>query len=683
VTSQTEHEDVRRVYLRNAPDVPENEILDAVRKQMAAKRGSHRLPSASRRILVPSFAVLVAIGALSVGVLEAVDHLGKDGPILVITDDTAGSATTGQVTQATSIASPGGKWEALPLTWEGVNVKSLALDPVNPSILYAGSREGVFKSIDAAASWDRILSLGTGTYLVGMDPSSPLTIYVVWAATGQAPDYREPVKMMRSDDGGSSWKDLSGTNIIEAARQEFTKLGGSGIGPTVFDVTTSPATIYLGLGDSEETPEGITARTNYWSSADKGESWSKLDAVQQEQLQPLIDASLSPLRDLGGKNLLDADGRVVGWVGSAAISVDPGDPSVVYAGTDAGVCKSTDGGKTWTKASTGMTHSLTGQGDGGELILDPNSPSTLYAATREGVLRSNDGGGTWSMSLPAGYMFSGNRLCSLAMAPSATSTLYAWTSDGLFRTDDGGGAWTALAGEGLYPIGSKPESFNMSSQLTLVAADDPNTVFAVLDDDLLRSTDGGSTWTAVLPRIGASFDGYSIEADPSNPSVMYASAWTAGGSDVGYLYAVVKSVDKGATWSTIVPQKAASTFDIAMDPNNPATLYTIEYARPSVVSRSLDGGTSWEKVDFKGLGGPIRQLLFDPRSAKTLYALTETSASDVREVGVSRSIDGGVTWTNVFGDLPRGSLALAVDPASSGTLYAFGGSGIYKWVPED
>ena len=55
-------------------------------------------------------------------------------------------------------------------------------------------------------------------------------------------------------------------------------------------------------------------------------------------------------------------------------------------------------------------------------------------AARDGVYKSGDGGASWKMILAAGYLDTGNRLCSLVLAPSATSTLYAWTSDGLFRS---------------------------------------------------------------------------------------------------------------------------------------------------------------------------------------------------------------------------------------------------------
>ncbi|MBN1321472.1 MAG: hypothetical protein JXA87_11620 [Thermoleophilia bacterium] len=613
--------------------------------------------------------------------------MSKDQPILVIGDDTFDPATTGQTmgtvgpattgqTTPTATSVEGEHWQRLPVRAEGGGVASLALDPGDPSVLYAGTQEGLFRSTDAAGSWEQILSLGSGRYYVGIDPTSPATVYALWVA----PVSPEPIKMMRSDDGGSTWTDLSETEVVLAARQEYAQTGGwgSSLEVFVFDTSTDPTTVYLGVSSrSKEAPDKTVIRLNYWGSSDKGESWTKLDQEEQDQLESTIESPNPALSEFGGKNLSDADGRVIGWVASAAVTSDPQDPSIIYAGTDAGVCKSTDGGETWTKASRGLPGSLVG----GKLIIDPNAPSTLYVAAKEGVFKSHDGGATWDMILPVGYMEEGNRMCSLAMAPSATSTLYALTSDGLFRSDDGGETWTGLAGEGLYPQGSKPESFNMSSELVLVAADDPDTLFAVRDD-LLRSTDGGNTWTVVLPQPGASFDGYSVRADSNGASVMYATTWTLGGPEVGYLYSVVRSTDKGATWTAIVPERPESTFYIALDASDPAGIYTIEYARPSVVSRSLDGGATWENVDFGGLTGSIRQLVFDPRSPETLYALVDQSTDPaVVDLGVFRSTDGGATWMSVLEGLPSGSLTLAVDPTSIGTLYAFGGSGVYKWVP--
>jgi hypothetical protein len=682
---------------KNSPPFDEAVFLTELRRRTGS---GGRRPSTSgkrNRLRVALYAgtAVLLIAALTVGGLEAQSRFGAKPPVVAVTDQTAvtaTAATTGQTAQttvtSTLTAVETGKWVAVSLTSEGVKVDSpvsadvqvhsLAIDPSNPNVLYAGTEKGVFKSTNAAKTWKPFLSLDPGRYFVGIDPAVPTTIYVLWGTAAHAPDSPEPVKLMRSDDDGGTWSDLSGTDVVAAARQVFADGAGFGFSGWVFDTSTQPSTAYLGASTKATvTSEATSIWAQYWRSTDKGKDWSLLDEAAQNRLQPLIDSSTPPLsvRLLGGKNLLDAGGHVVGWCRHAA--EDPKHPSIVYAGTDTGVCKSTDGGKTWTKASAGLTDQG-GTQEGGQLAIDPNAPQTLYVAAWDGVYKSVDGGASWKMILSAGYLGEGNRLCSVALAPSATSTLYAWTSDGLFRSDNGGNKWTALAGKGLVPKDKTP----FQGQLALVAADDPDTLFAITGEgnDTYRSTDGGKTWGKVLSHTGSSFDGFTIEADPNNPSTMYADTWVIQGPGRGYEYAVVKSVDKGATWITIVPRKVVSTLDVAVGTGNPARIYTLEYGHPSLVSRSLDGGVSWKMVDI-GLSAPIRQLLFDPRSPKTVYALVDQSDDHrVPDLGVFRTVDDGATWSEVSGILPEGSLTLALSPAQDGTLYAYSSSGIYEWV---
>ena len=692
-------EQLRDLCERNSPPFDEATFLTELRRR-TSRRGNRPSTFERRnrlRIAVYAVAAVLLITAVTVGGLEAQSRFGAKAPVVAATDQTvvpATAATTGQTAQTTATSTvtavEAGKWVPVSLTAEGVKVDSpvsadvqvhsLAIDPTNPDVLYAGTEKGVFKSTDAAKTWKPFLSLDPGHYFIGIDPASPATIYVLWATAAHAPDSPEPVRLMRSDDDGGTWSDLSGTAVVAAARQVFADGAGFGFSSWVFDTSTQPSTVYLGASTKATVAsEATSIWSQYWRSTDKGKDWTLLDEAAQNRLQPLIDSSMPPLqlRLLGGTNLLDAGGHVVGWAWHVA--EDPKHPSIVYAGTDTGVCKSTDGGKTWTKASAGLADQG-GTQEGGQLVIDPNAPRTLYVAAWDGVYRSGDGGGSWKMILSAGYLGEGNRLCSVVLAPSATSTLYAWTSDGLFRSDDGGNKWTGLAGAGLVSKGKRP--FN--GQLALVAADDPDTLFAVADEgnDNYRSTDGGKTWTKVLAHTGGSFDGLTIVADPNNPSTMYADSWVAQGPGGGYEYAVVKSVDKGATWTTIVPRRVVSTLDVVVDTGAPAAIYTLEYGHPSLVARSLDGGTSWKMVDI-GLSAPIRQLVFDPRSSKTIYALIDQSDDHRAPVlGVFRTT-GGATWSEVSGILPEGSLTLALSPSDDGSLYAYSSSGIYEWVADN
>jgi len=76
----------------------------------------------------------------------------------------------------------------------------------------------------------------------------------------------------------------------------------------------------------------------------------------------------------------------------AALAVDPGTPSTLYAGTAFGVFKSTSGGASWAPANSGLiTFSVT------SLAINPQNAGTLYAGTAgSGVFQSVNGGGTWA-----------------------------------------------------------------------------------------------------------------------------------------------------------------------------------------------------------------------------------------------------------------------------------------------
>ena len=63
-----------------------------------------------------------------------------------------------------------------------------------------------------------------------------------------------------------------------------------------------------------------------------------------------------------------------------ALAIDPKTPATLYAGTDGGVFKSTDGGMNWSAVNTGLT--ATGVH---ALAIDPQTPTTLYAGTYGGV----------------------------------------------------------------------------------------------------------------------------------------------------------------------------------------------------------------------------------------------------------------------------------------------------------
>ena len=345
--------------------------------------------------------------------------------------------------------------------------------------------------------------------------------------------------------------------------------------------------------------------------------------------------------------------------------VDPSNPLIRYAGTDEGVYKSTDGGATWKRASSAVWR----------VVLDPRSPSTLYASTSGGIFKSEDRGTTWSLAL-AGQG-------SVVIAPSSPSTLYAWTSDGLLRTDDGGATWSRRAGKGL--VSSSTEPGTVSGGLVLVSAANPDIVFAMTGDEpglLLRSTDGGNRWNQVLDGALPAEGGGVVVADPQDASTLFAATRLGG---------LVKSTDGGSTWTVVSHEQWVDpggwvdpVAEIAIDPHTPSNVYVVQANADGrcTLSRSVDGGVTWEKVGLEGVAKGIRQLLFDPGAPDTLYVSTFDVVDSVGKARLYLSTDGGAIWKNITEELPdRGYLSIVMGPGQGGKPYAVTARGLFKWVP--
>jgi len=195
-----------------------------------------------------------------------------------------------------------------------------------------------------------------------------------------------------------------------------------------------------------------------------------------------------------------------------AIAVDPIDSSTVYAGTvGGGVWKSTNAGTTW-KPISDQAPSLAI----GSVAIDPSNHLIVYAGTGAandggsqlgaGVLKSLDGGASWSVVGNADGSFYGRTIHQLVIVPQNPSLLYATTDIGIFKSADGGASWSSI-----YAFFSSSYSSGGIAELVLDPGTPATVVAAVYYtgstgrvSGILRSIDGGATWTTVTSGLPAS-----------------------------------------------------------------------------------------------------------------------------------------------------------------------------------
>jgi photosystem II stability/assembly factor-like uncharacterized protein len=314
---------------------------------------------------------------------------------------------------------------------------ALALDPSAPQNVYAtSSGRGVFKSLDGGAHWQAAnegLSLST-VFSLAVDPRKPGSVY---AAAGD-------LGLFESSDGGAHWRSLaSGPELVDDValdranpRHVFAVAAGYGLVRS-FDAGrtwrgasfSAPARGVDVVAINGKAAYAGTFGSGLFGSRDGGRSWHEVGA----------------LNALG-----------VRYVG--ALAVAPGDPAVVYAGSDGslhapGLYESTDGGSTWQLLTVAV------DADVDAIALDPESPATIYLGALGGkgsVLKSTDGGASWQRAdagLPRLWVKTdtGKRIpqtwgvAALVIDPVHPTTLYAAVyAHGVFRSTDSGRSWQSL-----------------------------------------------------------------------------------------------------------------------------------------------------------------------------------------------------------------------------------------------
>jgi hypothetical protein len=224
----------------------------------------------------------------------------------------------------------------------------------------------------------------------------------------------------------------------------------------------------------------------------------------------------------------------------------PNNPTIL-AGFPGGLLRSTDHGMDWK--ALGFTPPPPYPT---AIVFSPDYSQDgviIIGTAEDGILRSENGGEAWS-----GWNFGlmDLEVLCLAISPQfkADETLYAGTGSGLFRSANGGRAWRELDLPGGHaPVTSLAVSPGFGTDRTL---------FAGLEEGgLLRSTDGGETWTPLAAQI---------ITDPLN-QVILSAAYPAR-PELAVLHGgqMLVSGDGGSSWRTL-PTSGSSQVSAALAPS--------------------------------------------------------------------------------------------------------------------
>jgi photosystem II stability/assembly factor-like uncharacterized protein len=469
-----------------------------------------------------------------------------------------------------------------------------------------------------------------------------------------------------SADGGRNWKHVGGRDLEKAE--------SVAIDPQDYHK------IYVG-----------TWRLGYKSS-DFGKTWTRVDNGMPLD-SDLFSISINP----GNPEIVYASAcsgvyrsinQTSSWtrlkllpnrfaIRAQLVYLDPTDPHKVYVGTTEGLFVSNDEGKTWTRL-TSAEETINA------IQIDPrNSQRILIGTEYNGILSSMDGGRTWKES-NAGFVH--RQIAWMSPHPSVSGQFFSGLHSGT---------------GGIYLLDS------YRRQWSLIQIEPGMRIFSFLtlpgSAGRLAGTTQGIYWQAKnsgpwkkLTGLTANCVIYSLTIDPDQ-SVLYAGTdqgifrtslavmqfraprsyrfkpkvWciTTSKSSPGMIYAgtslgLLRSWDKGTTWNIIsasgLPERAIIA-NLASSPSNPDQLF----AATSVgLFQSKNGGVHWRRINDEKMQGDISSIVFLDSYGKNLLAGNRKSG------GVFRSSDGGESWDFISS---RGNespvYCITQDPASPATIY--------------
>ncbi len=396
------------------------------------------------------------------------------------------------------------------------------------------------------------------------------------------------------------------------------------------------------------------------------------------------------------------------WLSStpiSAVAVDPADPKTIYAGTGSlsdtglgnaalGVIKSTDGGVSWTAPELAGPLAFVST-----VLLWPGDSNRVLLGTDLGVRVSTDSGQRYRDVLV------GTTVSTLVKDPLASGTVVASTHSGLFRSDDQGETWTFV---GPWPLAGS-DTFGAGTSALALSGRSPGLLWAVVQvlkgvgvtdrTLLLRSTDGGATFTALGgPPSLCSLDsgcgfGLSIAVDPADDSKVLlggdrlwsssdgGTTWAAVAGDVVGPHQIVIGTDP----VLVAGRSGVATLDAAWGSatarNDGLAITTIRSldgsaeARPRIVAGTADrgvligagDGSSWNVTFASGeSAGSVR---FDPLDSGRVYVSKGAGQ-------LFRSEDAGATFTPILDGLDLSQAAgreAPIEPSSVETNTVYSG----------
>jgi len=541
------------------------------------------------------------------------------------------------------------------------NGYKLVMTPGFSYIMFAATKNGLYRSTDSGNSWTLVLSgvpLTDGSapvYDIEFDPSQPGRVYA--SSFG---------RFYLSENFGAAGSFTQQTSIAGATRIEI------GVSPNNFNYVYLLCGPYIGAVGSN-TFQGLYRSTTGGTSNSFVRrantpnilSWSTAGILypndgDQSSYDLAIDVSPfnAELVVTGGKNVWRSTTGGTAMQNLTVFNEDSGmvkyiHPDVheisfnplngwLYAGTDGGIYRSTDNGISWANITNGI-HTTTFY-HMGAAPFDVNR--ILAGAQDNGIKYKSTIGDFTHITGADGF--------DCSFGPSTASSIYTTVNSSLVKFDINGASQNTIA------------QITNCSFFPVIAADPVtnNTVYVAAGvPGVFKSTNGGANWSLVLNQPIQQ----SICTCPTNSNRVYVTGTNS----------IYRTDNGGTNWSTNLASNpgfinSGQITDINVCSSNSSLVYVTMggYTAGQKVFYSNDAGANW--INLSGtLPAAVKVNCVAADQGNNAYIGTD--------MGVYYQAVSGPDWTPFYNELPRVPVTdLAINQGSSRIRASTYGHGIWE-----
>lgn len=585
------------------------------------------------------------------------------------------------------------------------SIGALAVDPLRPDIVWAGTGEGnprnsvtggygIYRSTDGGRSWKCMgLELTRYIHRIIIDPVNPDIIYAGAIGNPWAPHTERG--LYRSTDGGTTWRRILFTNET------------SGVADMVMD-PSNPGKIFVAMWDHQRWPWSFRSSSEgsgLWLTRDGGETFSQLtEGLPDEKGRMGIAIAASDpdvvylYVESKPSAIYRSDDGGITWekrgeknIGNrpfyyAEIYADPQNENRVYT-LFSGVNVSDDGALTFDRKTAESVHL-----DHHAWYIDPRNPDRMLDGNDGGMGITYDRGATWRHieNLPLGQFYH------VRVDNELPYNIYGGLQDN--------GSWRGPS----YSWHSGPLINEMYEFLlggdgfdAMPVPGDSRYCYAQSQGGSLRRFDVTTGWNKSIRPVADGNEklrfnwNAALAQDPFDNNTIY----------FGSQY-VHKSTDRGETWTKISPdlttndpekQKQDQSGGITKEATGAENHCTVITIAPSPISKNViwagtddgmiqvtrDGGQTWENTAPRIKGIPrnawVPQITASAHDEEEAFAVVNDYRQGDNAAYLYRTKDLGRSWQRIIDDTDVWGYVLSFvhDPVEPGLMFAGTEYGLY------